>query len=398
MDVHEAWDWYLSAALREYKQSCARASALYPHYSTGGKWELLDVGVQSISEADEYAHGNWTAGFWFGTMWLATLGTGDDGPAALANQRLEALSERRFDHTTHDLGFLFYPSTVFGVRHRLAQDRSEEWAMDAARMTARRLNAAGGYIQAFGPVGHHRWGGTSTIDTMMNLPLLWWAWDEKKEPAVYEAARQHARTSARVFLRPDGSSAHLLKFDPLTGALVEETTFQGAGAQSSWSRGQAWAVCGFAWSYAATGEQEQLTAAERAAEYFWTHLPRMRLPPWDFAEERADGPRDASAAAVAALGALILGRTHPDPGQRDTFSRQGHELLANVCEQALNRDPETEGILLYSCYSRPHQRGLDGATAWGDFFVGLALALATNRVSLDGALGFTSETKSVQNC
>lgn len=387
MDVHEAWDCYLSAAFREYKQSHSRPVTLYPHYSDGGKWQLLDVGVQSASDEDEYEHGNWTAGFWFGVMWLATLGTGDDGPAALANQRLGALSERRFDHTTHDLGFLFYPSAVLGVTQGMAPDGAQQWAIDAARMTARRLNAAGGYIQAFGPLGHYRWGGTSTIDTMMNLPLLWWAWGREPDPSVYEAARRHARTSSRVFLRADGSSAHLLKFDPLSGALVEETTFQGAGSQSCWSRGQAWAVCGFAWAYAATGEHEHLSAAERAASYFWTHLPSGRLPPWDFAEERNDGPRDASAAAVAALGALILGGMHPDAGARDRFTRQGQELLADVCERALNQDAEIEGILLYSCYSRPHGRGLDGATAWGDFFVGLALALATDHIPLSDVLG-----------
>lgn len=392
MDVHAAWEAYLTAALREYKQSFDRASKLYPHYSMGGKWELLDVAAESASDEDEYEHGNWTAGFWFGTMWLASMGTGDDGPAALANQRLGALDQRRFDHTTHDLGFLFYPSAVFGSSLRLAHDLAPQWAMDAAQMMARRLNAAGGYIQAFGPVGHHRWGGTSTIDTMMNLPLLWWAWRRSSDPAIYEAARRHARTSARVFLRSDGSSAHLLKFAPLSGALVEETTFQGAGAQSCWSRGQAWAICGFAWAYAVTGEREQLNAAERAAHYFWTHLPSGRLPPWDFADEREEGPRDASAAAVAALGALILGSTHPDSDERDGFSRQGHELLTDVCERALNTEAETEGILLYSCYSRPHQRGLDGATAWGDFFVGLALGVATNHVSLSDALGFVKVT------
>ncbi len=54
----------------------------------------------------------------------------------------------------------------------------------------------------------------------------------------------------------------------------------------------------------------------------------------------------------------------------------------------VNDTEGTEGILLQSCYSKPHGLGLACATAWGDFFFGAALALARNVVPLDTLLGF----------
>lgn len=386
MEAH--WQAYLESAWREYEGSRTRPAKLFPHYTHNDTWQLLDISELSAWRSCTYDHGNWTAGFWFGVMWFASMGTGEDGPMMLARDRIKSLSERSRDHTTHDLGFLFYPSVVLGLTNGFLNHSTEEWALEAAQMTTRRFNAAGRYIQAFGAVGEWQSAGTSTIDTMLNLPLLWWASHRDADPALFDVARHHARTSARVFLRADGSTAHLLRFEPTSGALLEESTLQGANARSSWSRGQAWAVCGFAWAYAATGESELLAAAERAAAYFWRQLPPQLLPPWDFADENGDAPRDASAAVVAALGALILGRVHPDPSMKTRFTEEGSELLDSACDGALNQDPNIDGILLESCYSYPHGRGINGATAWGDFYVGLALALAVGVVPLDRVLGF----------
>jgi unsaturated chondroitin disaccharide hydrolase len=44
-------------------------------------------------------------------------------------------------------------------------------------------------------------------------------------------------------------------------------------------------------------------------------------------------------------------------------------------------------VLLHSSYSVPHGLGLDGATAWGDFFFGLAMAVRHDAVPLPLLLG-----------
>ncbi len=385
--VEHAWGSFLAVARREFERSRAWPERHFPHFTEKTHWRLLPVEATSRWLPDgTYEHGNWTAGFWFGVMWLLALGTKDAEVAALARARLRALAVRASDYATHDLGFLFFPSYVLGHRVGFVAQADTAPAMQAARMIACRFNPRGGYIQAFGPIGDHLSAGTSTIDTMMNLPLLWWA-GRNGDPILFDIARLHARTSARLFMREDGSTYHLNRFDPVSGALVHRGTFQGASDDSCWSRGQAWVVSGFAWAYAATGEYELLTAATRAAAYFWDHLPPDGVPPWDFSDESPDAERDASASAVAALGALILGRTHPEERERARHWTQGVELLGRLVA-CINDAERTEGILVRSCYSKPHGLGLACATAWGDFFFGLALALAVDVVPLGTALGF----------
>lgn len=385
--TEHAWVAFLTAAEREFERSIAWPEGRFPHFTENLRWRLLPVDAASRWLPDgTYEHGNWTAGFWFGVMWLLGLGTENAAVAALARARLNALDVRATDHTTHDLGFLFFPSYVFGHRTGFVSQTDISLPMQAAGMIASRFNPRGGYIQAFGPIGDHRSAGTSTIDTMVNLPLLWWA-GRNGDPILFDIARHHARTSARLFVREDGSTYHLNRFDPVSGALVYRGTFQGASDASCWSRGQAWSVSGFAWAYAATGEPEFLAAATRTAAYFWDHLPPNGIPPWDFSDQSPAAEQDASASAAAALGALILGRTHPEAGERARHWAQGVELLGRLAA-CVNDTEGTEGILLRSCYSKPHGLGLACATAWGDFFFGAALALARNVVQLDTLLGF----------
>ena len=370
------WQDYLAAAAREYERARSRDPRLFPHYTEDGAWRLLDVDARSSWQGEVYEHGNWTAGFWVGTMWLLALGRdGDPDVLDLARARLPELAGRSHDHTTHDLGFLFHPSYVLGHLCGYVGARELEPAVEAARMTARRFNDPGRYIQAFGPVGEARSARTSTIDTMMNLPLMWWAHRHTGDTRVFEVARHHARTTARVFLRPDGSTVHLMHFDPVSGAVESESTLQGASARSAWSRGSGWAVGGLAWSYAVTGEPELLAGAERANAFYESVTKPGELPPWDFAETGAGAPRDASATAAVALGHLILAETHPENGSRSRYAESGRALLATLGRLALNRDPAVDGILLHSCYSVPQNVGVGGATAWGDFFYGLAMAV-----------------------
>jgi unsaturated chondroitin disaccharide hydrolase len=178
-----------------------------------------------------------------------------------------------------------------------------------------------------------------------------------------------------------------MQLDALTGAFQAEATLQGAGSDSSWSRGLGWATAGLAWAFAVTGEPELLSGAERAADYYERHAGVEELPVWDFADPSPAPVPDASAAAAVALGYVLLGRIHPDGSRRGHYERYGRVLLSTIARTALNTDAGTDGVLLRSNYSVPHGRGVDGATAWGDFFVGLALALTEGVVSLEQVLG-----------
>lgn len=383
-EVDDFWPALLQATARETVSLTRQPASLFPHYTVDGRWRRLDIGTVSGMTDGHYEHGNWTAGFTLGVLWLDAVGrrSADATPPAFreARRRLASLAPRAADHTTHDLGFLFYPSFALGHDLGWIDLADAQPAVEAARQVYLRYNPRTQLIQAFGPVRHPGLAGTSTIDTMMNLPLLFWAARHGAEPVLADAALRHARASARLYFRPDGSTYHLLTLDPVSGALNSRGTFQGASDVSCWSRGQAWAVAGFAWAYGISGEWELLEAADRAAAYFFGHLPADAIAPWDFTD--ADGTRDASASAAGALGCLFLAGSHPEPAAAAVYREAGDAVLAALARDCLNTRPDEEGLLRHSCYSKPHNRGTDSATAWGDFYFALALALSADKLPL----------------
>jgi 2-keto-4-pentenoate hydratase/2-oxohepta-3-ene-1,7-dioic acid hydratase in catechol pathway len=380
--LDDAWDEYVRLVGQEQARNDAFPSE-YPHYSEDGRWRRLRIDATSGWVDDAfYDHGNWTAGFAAGQAWLAHLGEADRAHVGRSQARtLDDVAFRSSDKTTHDLGFLFHPSFVMGEHLGFLSAEDLGPAAEAARALAERFNERGGYLQAFGPIGDARSRATSTIDTMMNLPLLWWAARATGDDEFRRRAMTHATSSAANFFRPDGSTYHLIRYDPDTGTVVAKGTFQGASDDSCWSRGQAWAIAGFAWSYAETGVEEFRAAALRAWDYFAPRIPADGVVPYDFGASD-DNTEDASASAVAALGALILADTSEEPQQERVLREAATSILRRLHENAVRHDNVGEGILLRSCYSKPHGQGLSGALPYGDYYYGLAVALATGKLAL----------------
>jgi unsaturated chondroitin disaccharide hydrolase len=380
-----AWDRYV-ALVDEEEARNRRHPGRYPHYTEGGTWVRLPIDATS-GWVDEtfYDHGNWTAGFSAGQVWLARDGV-DDPDRVAEEQRpvLRDVAKRAEDKTTHDLGFLFHPAFVVGRQLGYLDEREAAPAVTAARSLAERFNSRGGYLQAFGSLTDARSRSTSTIDTMMNLPLLWWAAAVTGDEELHSRAIAHARASAANLFRSAGSTYNLIRYDPLTGEVVAKGTFQGVSDASCWSRGQSWAIAGFAWSYAETGERAFAEVARRAWDYFASRIPDDGVVPYDFS--LPDDPvRDASASAIAALGALVLSEATDGGRDRDdgrSLRDHAMSVLASLDEHAVRREEAREGILLRSCYSKPHGQGLSGALPYGDFYYGLALALASGKVPL----------------
>ena len=59
--------------------------------------------------------------------------------------------------------------------------------------------------------------GWAIVDCLMNLPMLYWATDVTGDPRYKLMAMKHADTAMKAFIRPDGSSNHIVIFDPNTG-------------------------------------------------------------------------------------------------------------------------------------------------------------------------------------
>ena len=94
-----------------------------------------------------------------------------------------------------------------------------------------------------GPNGEDR--NSVIIDSLMNMSLLHWAYEETKDARFQAIAIMHTDTVAKYFVREDGSVRHIVRFNSDTGEVMDEPGGQGYGPGSAWSRGQSWAVYGF---------------------------------------------------------------------------------------------------------------------------------------------------------
>jgi hypothetical protein len=106
-------------------------------------------------------------------------------------------------------------------------------------------------------------------------------------------------------VRDDGSTFQSVHFRRSDGTVLKRHTHQGFSDDGTWSRGQAWAIFGFAQTAATLDDAPSLATAERTAAYFADRLPASGLPLYDFAAP-ASAPVDVSAAAIAAAGLYRL--------------------------------------------------------------------------------------------
>ncbi|MFF9043910.1 glucuronyl hydrolase [Streptomyces parvulus] len=311
-------------------------------------------------------NGDWVGGFWPGTLWMAHLYSGDVSFRTLALDSARGLAPRRYDTSTHDLGFLFYPSWV--TAWRLTGDA--EWrdgAVRAADSLIQRYNPRGRFIRAWGALSDPGNAGRVIIDTMMNLDLLAFASRETGDAKYLDIAAEHARTTRRLFPRPDGSTPHVYDFDPDSGAPVGPGTVQGYSPTSCWARGQAWGIYGFTTMYRRTGDRAFLDTARALADFATGALTEDHVPVWDYrAPQQPYDVKDASAGAVMACGLLDLAKATGRQTYRDTALR----LLTALARTCLTRQSRRADAVVARCTrNRPAEDGVEISLPYADYYL-----------------------------
>lgn len=355
-------EWVTSAANAAERKALDlvdRAGGAFLHATRDGRYEAMPA---------EW----WTSGFWPGVLLLLFRRTGQERLLDLARaaeeELLRTISDDRLYRLHHDLGFQFVPTAV--ARYKLTHDpEARRRGFLAAALLMSRFNPAGptrGFIEAWN--GEQR-RGMVIVDTLMNLPLLFWAATEFGQPRFRNVAEAHADLAMEQVVRPDGSTNHIVRFDQRTGERLEVLGGQGHAPDSRWSRGQAWALYGFAIAHHYTGRQDYLATARRVADSFLAALPPEKVPPWDFlAPDAATAPRDSSAGAIAASGLLELGRQLSPPAS-DHYLAAGAALLRALFERCFSgNDPGQEGLLLHATGELPLGKFVDVSLIYGDFF------------------------------
>jgi hypothetical protein len=356
----------------------------------------------------------WTQGFHVGSPILQFDATGEREFLEIGRAGTAALMSIHVSHTgVHDHGFhnLGTYGNLLRLMNegRIAEDAWERRFYELALKVSGAVQAArwsrtaegGGYIYSFN--GPH----SLFVDTIRSLRSLAVAHrlghtlmgENDRRISLLDRLIDHARTTTkysvyygegRDLYDVRGRVAHESIFNPDDGQYRCPNSQQGYSPFTTWTRGLAWAICGFAeqLEFFATleGHSEFRSVMERAAcatSDFWiANTPLDGIPYWDtgapglvrlgaWRERPSDPfnphePVDSSAAAIAAQGLLRLGRHLKDEGYWNAGLTVADVLFD---EPYLSLAADHQGLILHSIYHRPN--GWDGApgesSMWGDY-------------------------------
>lgn len=393
----------------------------------------------------------WTQGFQYGSAILHFDATGDKDFLEIGRLKTVQVMAPHISHIgVHDHGF--NNVSTYGNLLRLMKEGTipfNEWekkfyelalkisgAVQASRWTPIK---DGGFIHSFN--GSH----SLFVDTIRSCRALMVSHalghvlqaENDIRISLLERALQHIRATAdysvyygegRDTYDVWGRTAHESVFNSKDGNYRCPNSQQGYSGFSTWTRGLAWAMCGFAeqLEWLATidsGELDKyggrnsiesimLKAARATCDFYIANTPTDGIPYWDtgapglkyldnYHEKASDPyndhePIDSSAAAIGAQGLLRLARyleSKGDSGAAKIYWQAGLTVAdALFAEPYLSIDPNHQGLLLHSIYHRPN--GWDHipegskipngeSSMWGDYHA-RELALYLHRIISNG--------------
>ncbi len=312
----------------------------------------------------------WTSGFFPGSLWYLYENSGDERVLELAKKRTNAIAEEQWNSNDHDIGFKMYCS--FGNGLRIVKDSLyTEILMNSANSLTQRFRSEVGLIRS--------WGGIDDldnylviIDNMMNLELLFWATKFSGDSTFYNIAVSHADSTMKNHYRPDGSSWHVLEYDPITGEVTKKRTAQGYADNSAWARGQSWGLYGYIVCYRATGDKKYLDHAIKIADFLINHpdLPENKIPYWDFnAPDIPNALRDASAGAIMGS-ALIELSDYVDGEKGEQYLEVAKQIVQTLSSEEYRAKPGTNNnfLLMHSVGHKPENSEVDVPLSYADYY------------------------------
>jgi unsaturated chondroitin disaccharide hydrolase len=344
----------------------------------------------------------WTQGFQYGSSILQFDATGEKTFLDIGQKKTVDNMAPHVSHVgVHDHGF--NNVSTYGNLLRLMKEGktpSNEWeknfyeialkvsgAVQAGRWTTTKT---GGYIYSFnGPhslfvdtirscralIVSHALGHVYQGEGDVKISLLQRAIQHMKATADYSVFYGEGRDTYDIW----GRTAHESIFNTNDENFRCPNSQQGYTGFTTWTRGLAWAMCGFAeelewFDLQDLKEKESVIAfmvkaAKATCDFYIQHTPIDGIPYWDtgapdlhrmgdYLNKPADPfnsfePVDSSAAAIAAQGLLRLGRYLKADGAR--YWQAGLTVLNRLLEEPyLSTSQDHQGLLLHSIYHRPN--------------------------------------------
>ena len=331
---------------------------------------------------------DWTPGFFPGNLWQAYEYLNSDQYKSEARRWTESLAPLQTFTGNHDLGFMMYCS--YGNAYRLTKNESYKSVLiNAAKALSTRYNATTGCIKSWNVFrskhGDAEYHFPVIIDNMMNLEMLFFASKISGDTSFRHIAITHALTTMKNHIRPDYSSYHVVCYDSTSGKVLARETSQGFADNSTWARGQAWALYGFTMCYRETEDQRFLTTALGLADYIVNNknLPTDKIPYWDFnADEPGYTPgvkshalevtgkfRDVSSASIIAS-ALFELSTYAKAQEAQRYKDVAIKILHSLSSPGYTAQLGTNGhfILEHSVGSIPDGVEIDVPLVYADYY------------------------------
>ncbi|CAE6422750.1 unnamed protein product [Rhizoctonia solani] len=206
---------------------------------------------------------------------------------------------------------------------------------------------------------------------MMNLEILFTAAELTGNRTLVDMAVSYANKTAIDQVRPDGSSYHVVIYNENNGEVMRQATIQGYATNSTWTRGQAWGIYGFAKSiqlFNLTTQSHFLETSRQMAKVFLTRLPADGIPPWDFDTPESNPSADTSAATIAAAGLFILSVAETSVNNAtgaDYYNKQAVKLLVDNFKFAFK---PTWDSILSNATSYKTRGDKDSGLIYGDYY------------------------------
>jgi unsaturated chondroitin disaccharide hydrolase len=351
---------HLSTSVLEVKDSTR-----YPSYATHDlQWSYFNSG-------------GWTSGFYPGCLWLAYELSGKQEFKDWAQQWTAGLEREKYNTGTHDLGFMFGCSFGNGIRSVSPNEARayKDILVQAAITLDRRYSPKVGMLRCYWDESPYSQDTTLypvVVDIMMNLELLFWGADNGASKSLEEHAIHHANNTYRDFVRPDGSTYHVVRYKKESGAIFNKGQLQGQNERSTWTRGHAWFIYGMTVCYRYTRDESFLAKACALADYFLKRLTPDYVSAWDFdSSPEFKNIKDASATAIVSSALFELSTYVKDQTQAKYYLDKATAMLAALCsKEYLAEREKTNAILLHSTQylTQPGNQNTDKPAIFADYY------------------------------
>jgi hypothetical protein len=349
----------------------AQGSLLQTLADMGGSTSKFPTSTNADGTWSYVNYQDWTSGFFAGSLWQMYNRTLSKSWRLAAAPLTEALAAGK--NAADDTGFRFL-TTFLPLYNTMQNPADKQVLIDAANAKLATFNSKVGMFktQAYqAPTSGNKSADFMVLlDHSMDTALLYTVGQMTNNQTMINDANSHMSKLIQTMIRPDGGTFQLGYYNSTTGNFVEGETKQGLSNDSTWARGQAWAIYSLTTAYAFTGRSDFLAAAKKVADFYIAHLPADYIPYWDFnAKVTSTTPRDTSAAAVATSALLQLASLLKQAGQDDTAYKQAAEGAINsLCSPGYLAEGSTShGILLHG--AKWVAKGMtDNTLVYGDFY------------------------------